>query len=298
MNRRRFVETLVALRALSVTAAKAQAEGQKMARDGVQLYWFSQLVAKEGKSFDKTLPQTLATVAEAGFANIETSLSYCATDEAAAAFVDKLKTAGVGLSALYSGGALHDEGATQTVRAILDQAARAKQIGCPGINCNPDPIGREKTNAELANQAAALNDIGAGLTELDLWFGIHTHAPEMSHNAREFRHNLERTDPQYVGLCADFHWMYRGGGDPYALTEQYAERIVSTHLRNSIEAVWAEAFGEGDLDYVRLAGILDRARYEGPLVVEIAWEARTPHTRSPLENLRLSRQYLREVFGI
>jgi sugar phosphate isomerase/epimerase len=299
MDRRSFVAATGAL-ALTGQVARlaAQTGGRRMARDGVQMYWFSQLAARAGKNFDEALPEYLALTAEAGFSNVETGLAYCATEESTQAFEGKLKAAGVGLAGLYSGGALHAEGAAAAVEAILDQAARAKAIGCPGVTCNPDPIGREKTDAELATQASALNDVGAGLAALGLFFGIHTHAPEMSHNAREFRHNLDHTDESAVGLCADFHWMYRGGGDPYLLTEQYAGRIVSTHLRNSVEAVWSESFGAGDVDYTRIRGLLDRVEYSGPLTVEIAWEARTPETRTPPENLRASRAYLREVFGV
>ena len=40
------------------------------------------------------------------------------------------------------------------------------------------------------------------------------------------------------------------------------------------------------------------AGYDGPLVVELALEPLTPKTRTPLENLKLSRQYLREIFGV
>jgi len=262
------------------------------------MYWFSQRAARAGKDFDASLPEYLALSAEAGFSTVETGLTYCATDESTEAFAAKLETAGLGLAGLYSGGALHAEGAAAAVAAILDQAARAKAIGCPGVTCNPDPIGREKTNAELATQASALSDVGAGLAELGLFFGIHTHAPEMSHNGREFRHNLDHTNGSTVGLCADFHWMYRGGGDPYVLTEQYTGRIVSTHLRNSVEAVWSESFGAGDLDYARIRALLGKAGYSGPLIVEIAWEARTPETRTPLESLRMSREYVREAFGV
>jgi sugar phosphate isomerase/epimerase len=269
-----------------------------MPRDGVQLYWFSQLAAEAGKSFDEMLPEALATVAEAEFSSIESNLTYCATDESTSAFQAKLNVAGLGLAGLYAGGAFHDENASAAVEAILDQARRAKEIGCPGITSNPDPVGREKTDAELATQSSALNDIGRGLAEMGLFFGVHTHAPEMSHNAREFRHNLDATDPECVGLCADFHWIYRGGADPYALTEQYAGRITSTHLRNSVEAVWAESFCAGDLDYERIRDALDAASYDGPLIVEIALEPRTPRARTPLENLKLSRQYLRNVFGV
>ena len=269
-----------------------------MARDGVQIYWFTQLADREGKPFEEMLPGFLADTATAGFSGVDAMLSECATDEGAERFSQMVGGLGLEILALYSGGALHAEEAASHVERILSWAGRAKPIGCPGVNLNPDPIGREKTNAELATQASALDDLGAGLREKGLWLGIHTHAPEMSHNAREFRFSLERTDPRNVGLCADFHWMYRGGGDPYALTREYAERIVSTHLRNSQEGVWAECFCEGDLDYGRIRGILDDVGYEGDLCVEVAWEARTPSTRTPLENLKLSREYLRKVFGV
>jgi inosose dehydratase len=269
-----------------------------MPRDGVQLYWFTQLAAREGKTLDQTLPQVLQTVAEAGFSSIEADLAFCGTDESTEAFAGKLKAAGLGLAGLYAGGAMHDATAKATVAGILGLAARGKAIGCPGISHNPNPIGREKTDAELATQAAALNDLGAGLADLGLFLGVHTHAPEMSHNAREFRANLDLTDPTKVGLCADFHWVYRGGGDPYALTEHYVKRIVTTHLRNSVHGVWAESFSDGDLDYRKIAAILANAKYAGPLVVEIAWEERTPNTRTPVENLKLSRAFLREVFGV
>ena len=269
-----------------------------MKRDAVQLYWFTQLAAQEGRTFEDMLPEAMAAVAEAGFSGIETDLGFCATDEAAQGLAEKLQAAGLGLAGLYAGGAMHDASAPAAIAEILDRAERAKALGCPGVSHNPNPIGREKTDAELANQAAALDELGAGLADIGLFLGIHTHAPEMSHNAREFRANLDRTDPRWVGLCADFHWIYRGGADPYQLAEQYVSRIVSTHLRNSLEGVWAEDFCAGDLDYARIRALLNAAHYAGPLIIEIALEARTPQMRSPLENLKRSRGYLRGMFGV
>jgi len=299
-SRRQFLLSAAGASLLALRCARAATGngGNEVARDGVALYWFTQLADRQGKPLKDLLPGFLAMTAEAGFSCVEGWLTDCETDESAAAFADLVKAAGLGIAGLYSGGALHAEKASVEVRAILDRAARARPIGCPGINVNPDPVGREKTDAELATQASAVDELGAGLREMGLWLGIHTHSPEMSHNAREFRSNLDRTSPTNVGLCADFHWIYRGGGDPYAITERYAARVVSTHLRNSVEAVWAESFCEGDVDYSRIRALLDAVGYKGPLCVELALEPRTPDTRPPLENLKLSSQYLRRVFGV
>ena len=296
VTRRRFL-TATAGALAAPALASGQKGGQTMALDAVQLYCFSQLAGEEGKSMDETRPQAFATIAEAGFAAVEDNLSLVATDESATGLADMLKANHLKLAGLYSGGALHTDGASAAVNGIVALADRAKELGCPGLSVNPDPIGREKTNAELATQAAALDDLGAALAERRMFLGIHTHSPEMSHNAREFRYNLDHTDPAKVGLCADFHWIYRGGADPYAITERYAGRIVTTHLRNSLQAVWCECFCRGDLDYGRIEESLLAVRYRGPLVIEIALEPRTPRTRGPLENLRASREYLAQCLG-
>jgi sugar phosphate isomerase/epimerase len=127
-----------------------------MARDAVQMYWFSQLAARERKTLDDIFEDALATIAESGFSGIETNLAKCATDDGCQQLAAQLDKAGLGLAGLYAGGALHDENAPKTVEQILAQAPRAKEIGCPGVTCNPNPIGREKTDAELATQASAL----------------------------------------------------------------------------------------------------------------------------------------------
>jgi inosose dehydratase len=131
---------------------------------------------------------------------------------------------------------------------------------------------------------------------MGLW--LHNHAPEMRDEGRELRSNLDRTDPALVGFCADTHWIYRGGGDLLEYLERYGDRLGSLHLRNSVAGVWSETLGDGDLDHRAIAAKLAAARFDGPLIVELAIEEGTPQTRSLVENMRISRAYLREVFGV
>jgi sugar phosphate isomerase/epimerase len=130
---------------------------------------------------------------------------------------------------------------------------------------------------------------------MGLW--LHNHAPEMRDDGRELRSNLDHTDPALVGFCADTHWIYRGG-DPLEYLERYGDRLGSLHLRNSVAGVWSETLDDGDLDHRAIAAKLAAARFDGPLIVELAIEEGTPQTRPLVENMRLSRAYLREVFGV
>jgi inosose dehydratase len=108
---------------------------------------------------------------------------------------------------------------------------------------------------------------------------------------------MDHTDPRFVGFCADIHWIWRGGGDPYAYLERYGDRLGNLHLRNSRNKIWSEDLGEGDLDHPRIARILKEKRFSGPLILELAIEAGTPQTRPLVESQAISRQYLKAVFG-
>ena len=59
-----------------------------------------------------------------------------------------------------------------------------------------------------------------------------------------------------------------------------------------------EDFGPGDLDYQQVVNYLHEIKFDGYLVVELAYERGTQVTHSLTEDLRLSRQYTEEVFGL
>lgn len=200
-----------------------------------------------------------------------------------------------------NGGTLHESGAAdRTIAEALEYAEVAQRLGVKAVNTNANPkAGRAaKTDEELAVQAAALNRFGEKLRDRGLSFQLHSHDPELQQNAREWRYMLTHTDPKLVSLCADVHWLFRGGQDPYALLAEAGKRVASLHLRNSTNTVWSESFGEGDVDYRRVAEILRKVGVKPYLVVELAYEKETRPARSLKEDLRLSRVYTEKVFGV
>ena len=69
------------------------------------------------------------------------------------------------------------------------------------------------------------------------------------------------------------------------------------HLRQSVNNEWSEAFGEGDIDYPRLAVFLQRIGVSPHFVLEQAVEQSTPKTMSAVEAHREGGQYARRLFA-
>jgi inosose dehydratase len=109
------------------------------------------------------------------------------------------------------------------------------------------------------------------------------------------------TDPDLVSLCLDVHWVYRGAGNSevavFDIANLYAERIVELHLRQSQNGIWTEAFGPGDIDYPRLAKLLEKRGVRPLVTLEQSIERSSPETMNGLEAHRKSVAYARKVFA-
>jgi inosose dehydratase len=210
---------------------------------------------------------------------------------------EQMKTRGLKPVTLYTGGRLHEVGvSTETVARIVKAAKIARDAGFNRISCNADPIGREKTDEELKNQAAALSDLGGALKELGMKLGIHHHMPELASQGREFHHVFDHTDASKVGFCYDVHWVFRGGISPQEVLKRYGARVVSWHIRQSRGKIWWEDLDEGDVDYAAVAQWIEEHRLARVFTVELAIESGTQITRTAVENHRRSREFIRKVF--
>jgi sugar phosphate isomerase/epimerase len=101
-----------------------------------------------------------------------------------------------------------------------------------------------------------------------------------------------------VDFCFDVHWVYRGGLAPLKALDQYHDRVVSWHLRQSRGQVWWEDLDTGDIDYPAIAAFCRRRSLPARYTVELALESGTRITRSVVENHRRSREFVRRVFGV
>lgn len=297
-TRRDFLRRLTAGVSAALTAAPragtAAAAPQPLV--GSQLYGWGQYYQREGKRLDEYLDEVFSALRDAGYDFAEGFLNVD-QPEANQRFAERLRAKGLQPVTLYTGGRLHDERAGEVVQRLLTAARAAREAGFRILNCNPDPIGRAKTDAELQRQAVALTELGRGLQALGLKLGIHHHTPELSDQAREFHFNFRHTPAELVGFNIDVHWMHRGGLPPLEALRAYGDRVVSWHLRQSRSGVWWEDLDTGDVDYSAIARYAREHHLVPVYAVELALEEGTRITRSVVENHRRSREFVRRVFG-
>ena len=96
--------------------------------------------------------------------------------------------------------------------------------------------------------------------------------------------------------CYDVHWVWKGGVPPLEALQQYGERVVTWHLRQSRNGIWWEDLDTGDVDYSAVARYAKQHRLARRFSVELALEPGTKITRSVVENHRRSREFVRRVF--
>lgn len=264
------------------------------------VYIWTQHYGKLGQRAQDHIPDICAGFAKAGYTDVEL-MSLFFTPELDQITFAALRNHGLKCSVAYNGGPMHSvDGARATVATTVELAQRLlRNFPLKGISINPNPVsGREKTDDELKIQSEALNQLGWSLEKSGLGLYLHQHAPEMANGAREWRAMLKQTEPRYLKVCLDTHWVLRGGQDVMTLLKESAPRLGSVHLRNSVNGVWSEDFGDGDIDYKAVAAYLRSIHFDGFLSVELAWDKETKVTRTLEENLRLSRLYTQHVFGL
>jgi len=259
---------------------------------------------REGRDFNKDLDAGLAEVAASGVDGFEPIINAPQDIDNLATL---LKKHSLQMRSFYVNSVLHEtEQANKSVEEVLAIAEAAKKrLGTRIIVTNPSPIrwgGPEnKNDAQLKTQAAALEKLARQLKAVGLILAYHNHDIELRNAAREFHHMMAGTDPAYVTLCLDAHWIYRGAGNSqvalFDVLKLYGSRVTELHLRQSKDNIWTETFGDGDIDYPALAEHLLKIGIRPHLVLEQAVEAGSPKTLLPVEAIRKSSQYARQVFA-
>ncbi len=275
----------------------ARSSGSRMSVEG---YIFQQYATRQKKPLGDVLSEAFDMAHSAGFHNIELNNAFLSPAIRDKAF-GLLKTNQLNMPSVYVGGTMHtldDAAATQAL--ALETAVLCKPFGCAAVvnNPSPKPAGAQKTDPELKIQASALNDLGQILKRNGFELRVHHHTPELVDNAREWRHILQNTNPKYVKLCLDLDWIHQGGLKPLDLLKEAGPRVKEIHVRNAKDKLWLEDFEGGDIDYREIAAFLRREKIKPLVVVELAYRPETVVTRSLGEDLRLSRIYAEQVFGI
>ncbi len=246
--------------------------------------WFT-FYTRAGKKWGVDLEENIAELAKTGIKGYEPSIE---TATAAQKLLPVLKKHDIAMPSIYVGSILHDEALVQqSISTTMAIAKVVKDYGTKIVVTNPNPIkwgtNELKTDAQLAIQAEAMENLGSQLRQIGLTLAYHTHDIELKAGAREFHHILQNTTAKNVSFCFDVHWVYRGsensGAAVFDVLKLYGQRIVELHLRQSVAGIWSETFtAKGDIDYNRFANELTKMNIKPHLVIEQCLEDRSPNT--------------------
>lgn len=307
-SRRRFVRQLTtgALALASLPTPQAMAASAKHLHLSTNSYSWGVFYQRDGRNFSASPDEGFADVKASGLDGYEPGGG---SPDEVAKLIPTLRRHGLEMRSIYVGSALHTrEDADKSIASTLAIAGEAKAIGTRIIVTNPNPLqwggSQNKDDRQLRTQAESLDRLGRELGKVGMTLAYHTHDIELRNAAREFHHMMNGTDPRHVSLCLDAHWVYRGSGNSqvalFDIVKLYGARVAEVHLRQSVNGVWSESLGPGDIDYEAFAAALLKARGRHPkphLVMEIAVENGTPKTMSPGEAHRRSVEYARRVFA-
>lgn len=256
--------------------------------------WFTYF-QREGRDWAADLDLSFAEFSKAGYKAFEPNFNSL---EEVDAYRLPLEKYDIKIESFYVNSILHDEDKlSESMEQVLAISDAAKTLGARIVVTNPSPIEwggpQNKNDHQLDVQARALEDLGKELKQSGMTLAYHNHDAEMRLGAREFHHMMS-TDADSVSLCLDSHWIYRGAGDSqialFDIVELYRDRIVELHLRQSLQGLWTEAFGVGDIDYSKLSADLKKHDMAPLIVMEQAIEEGTPHKMQAISALAESRQ--------
>ena len=304
--RRGFIKDLaIAGGAIAMGASSAGSAGQN--RSGklhlaCNQYPWTVFYARDNRDFNKELDKGLSEVAASCFDGYEPLAN---NPQELDRLGPLLKKHGLEIRSLYVNSVLHERDEAQaSIESVLAIARKAKELGTKIIVTNPSPIrwgGPENKNDAQLKVQATIEKLGRQLKAMGLTLAYHNHDIEFRNAAREFHHMMAGTDPAYVTLCLDAHWIYRGAGNSsvalFDVLKLYGTRITELHLRQSKDNIWTEAMCDGDIDYPALAKYLLKINVRPHLVMEQAVETGSPKTMSTIEAFRKSSQYTRRVFA-
>lgn len=305
-NRRDFLGSLACLTAAGLLPTP---EGWARPRPPKNLHLASNEYAwitfyeRQGKDWFADLDASLREFAQSGLSGYEPSIQKPEQLQQLAPLLRKHK---LEMRSIYVGCELHTEKqAAQSLQQVLAIARAARPLGVKFLVTNPNPIrwggAENKTDAELERQARNLNQLGAALRKEGIVLAYHNHDVEMRQGAREFHHMMVGTDPANVSLCLEVHWLYRGSGNSqvalFDVLRLYGKRIATMHIRQSRNGTWSETFGEGDIDYPRLAKELLAQGLRPHLVLEQCVEKESPNTLDALAAHKQDVQYASRIFA-
>ncbi|MBM3187696.1 MAG: sugar phosphate isomerase/epimerase [Chloroflexi bacterium] len=214
---------------------------------------------------------------------------------------------GMPLSAVYCSARFHDP--THAVapgggprQDVVRWARRTSELGATTlVLAAGSSDGRPYTHPiQWEGMAAVFNGIAREVAAYGVITAIHPHTGTLIETRSEIDAIMRAVDPTLVGFAPDTGQIAKGGSDMLAVLRAYKERIWHVHLKDYAGGretgyVGYEAIGQGVLDIPAIFQILEGARFDKWISVELDGTPQSP--RAPREAAAMSKRYLEPLLG-
>lgn len=298
VSRRKFIETgslLIGGSLLSSVPYNAFAEDFKKKVKLCAHLWV--YASKFPPNWDPTpvLDDVFSDLQYAGFAGIELMDSVLRHDDSVLRLKALINKYNIGVSGSSYTASMWDKNKhDKIIQDVAFVTTRLHQVGGKTFGITTGNADHKKTEAELDAQADVLKEIKRICEDKGILPNLHNHTWEVENELYELKGMLQRIPDFKLG--PDLNWLVRGGVDPVWFVENYGQQMVYMHIRDQqSNGKWTEAVGEGVMDFPAIAKALHKINYNGWAAVELAFDQ--PPTRTIRENWKISRIYVKKVFG-
>jgi inosose dehydratase len=241
-----------------------------MQSDGISFASQTYSWQMSGDRYRARVAHMAGVVGGAGFAGLEIEV-FMLGGAGAPELSDALSANGLQLASLAFAGEWSrpvesDEEHTEADRAIelVRSFPGAKLL----LSSLPDED-RSDLEQRQANAIACYNAVGLRALEAGVQPTVHPNSPPGSvfRVRSDYEVLLEGLDP-HIGFTPDVGHVAAGAMDPFAIVEQYLERIDHIHFKDrDASGEWA-ATGKGVIDFAAITSLLARSGYRGWIVLE------------------------------
>ncbi len=183
---------------------------------------------------------------------------------------------------------------------IMDDIAivipRLQQVGGKTFGISVGDARRLKTETEMDVQAGLLKKIVTICNENGIEANLHNHTYEVKDGLHDLKGTLARIPG--IKLGPDLNWLIRAGINPVDFINTYGSQIVYLHIRDQYaDGKWTEYLGQGNTDFTAIANALKQQKFKGSAAIELAFPADFTPVNPLKEDWKMSRQYVKKVFG-
>ena len=227
--------------------------------------------------------------------------------------IEKIKSKGLQLTALYGGGNMHVAGEEKEVietnlriARFLKLAGADRLVLGPGRG-RPEP---RPSDEEIKTMARVAEEIGKACLDMGMVAGIHPHWGTPVQTREDITRTFDAVDTSIVKMVLDPAHMAKADVDPLEVVQTYKDIITYVHIKdyspeldtedavkpigqdNAPSLAFFSELGRGIVDTPGFVDELRKADYDGWLTIELDRTQTTPR-----ESLAENTKYLKEVMG-